>query len=654
VLEIRHQAALDRLVAVLRAYCYGRSTLVEAQRPSFPELECLRGLLSEQTLLVACRRAGTLGLGADRVLVSAAMLDEELYVRALGDALGIMFEPLDSLSRRACPSDDRQFLDALAAGILPLIIDGDIKIVVAPQAVGSRTLARFVGEYPHMARRFRLTTSKRLQNFVSHYAETEVTDHATSLLAKTWPDLSAATTTDGQTRLTILAIAFALATALVVAPRSMIFGLDVVLSLLFLAWAGFRIIAAMAPLTFLPSTRLSDKDLPVYSVLVPLYREATSVKGLVAALRKLNYPAEKLDIKVIVERDDHETIAALERQRLPSQFDVVVAPAAGPRTKPKALNAALPSVRGSFVVVYDAEDRPEPDQLRRALDAFMKADERLACVQASLTIDNSADNWLTAMFTAEYAGQFDVFLPALSLFGIPLPLGGSSNHFRTAALRSVSAWDPYNVTEDADLGLRLARFGFRSTAIPAITYEEAPPKLGPWLRQRTRWFKGWMQTWLVHIRTPGRLLRELGLWRFAAVQLTFGGSVLASLVHPLMLAWLLAAAVLPEPIFGSTPAVNLFTITIVAGYGASVLLGAVGLYRRSLTAHAWVLLLVPLHWLLLAAASWRALYQLLNDPYRWEKTEHGLARSSRMVGANSTANVKPPQDVPAAASSAKI
>jgi len=291
---------------------------------------------------------------------------------------------------------------------------------------------------------------------------------------------------------------------------------------------------------------------------------------------------------------------------------------------------ALPFARGRFLVIYDAEDRPEPGQLRRALDAFSTNDEKLACVQASLTIDNSADNWLTALFTAEYAGQFDVFLPALTALGMPLPLGGSSNHFRIDALREVGSWDPFNVTEDADLGLRLARLGYRAIAVASPTYEEAPPQLGAWLRQRTRWLKGWMQTWLVHMREPGQLLRQLGVLRFAAVQLVVGGNVLAALVHPLMLLWLLSALAAPGPLFASSFAAMLFVAAIVSGYVASAVLGVVGLYRRGLLAHAWALLLLPLHWLLLAAAAWRALYQLLTDPYRWEKTEHGLARTSRI------------------------
>lgn len=231
---------------------------------------------------------------------------------------------------------------------------------------------------------------------------------------------------------------------------------------------------------------------------------------------------------------------------------------------------------------------------------------------------------------------------------MPLPLGGSSNHFRTTTLRKVGAWDPFNVTEDADLGLRLARFGYRSVAITPTTYEEAPSRLGPWLRQRTRWFKGWMQTWLVHMREPGKLRRELGLGAFLIVQLIVGGNVLASLVHPLLLIWLVHALATDTPLWSSTPAAALFVTTLVSGYLVSALLCAVGLMRRRLAAYGWVLLLMPIHWLLLATAAWRALFQLLHDPYRWEKTEHGLARTSRRKTPGSIGRIvadilKPPQ-----------
>jgi cellulose synthase/poly-beta-1,6-N-acetylglucosamine synthase-like glycosyltransferase len=335
---------------------------------------------------------------------------------------------------------------------------------------------------------------------------------------------------------------------------------------------------------------------------------------------------------VAVEADDRETRAARDN-RIP--VVVIPVPTHGPRTKPKALNVALPFARGTFTVIYDAEDRPEPDQLRSALQAFRAGGEDLACVQARLCIDNTADSWLARLFTAEYAGQFDVFLPGLASLRLPLPLGGSSNHFYTAILREAGGWDPYNVTEDADLGMRLARFGYRSGVIDSTTYEEAPARFGPWLRQRTRWFKGWMQTWLVHMRQPGRLLRDLGLPGFLTFQLIVGGNALAALVHPLFTAGLFYSVLGGAPMWRAgnvalAVLAGLYASTVVIGYLSSAFLGWLGLLRRGLLDSAWVLVLTPLHWLLLSLAAWRALYQLVFAPYVWEKTEHGLAKSSQL------------------------
>jgi cellulose synthase/poly-beta-1,6-N-acetylglucosamine synthase-like glycosyltransferase len=254
-------------------------------------------------------------------------------------------------------------------------------------------------------------------------------------------------------------------------------------------------------------------------------------------------------------------------------------------------------------------------------------------VQARLTIDNTADSWLARMFTAEYAGLFDVFLPGLAAWRLPLPLGGSSNHFRTSALREISAWDPYNVTEDADVGMRLVRFGYHTMMIRSTTYEEAPARFRPWLRQRTRWFKGWMQTWLVHMRSPIRLASDLGLLGFLVFQLLVGGTVLAALIHvpfAARLCWEWATMSPDGPV--SPTFLGFETFTLLSGYLMSALLGISGLARRRLLlGSGWALLLMPVYWLMLSIAAWRALWQLLRDPYNWEKTEHGVARTSRLV-----------------------
>ena len=270
------------------------------------------------------------------------------------------------------------------------------------------------------------------------------------------------------------------------------------------------------------------------------------------------------------------------------------------------------------------------------LDAFFGNGAGIACVQARLTIDNTDDGWLAKLFTAEYAAQFDLFLPGLAALKLPLPLGGTSNHFRTAVLREIGAWDSHNVTEDADLGLRLARFGYRSTMIASSTYEEAPTTVRAWLRQRTRWMKGWMQTWAVHMRNPRRLYHDLGFGGFMTLQLVVGGNVMSALVHPILLCGLLYACVAGVPIFAAGDGVQgallwLSCTTFAAGYLTSILLGLCGLARRKLWSAAWALAFVWLLWLLLSLAAWRALYQLICKPHVWEKTQHGLARTSRLA-----------------------
>jgi glycosyltransferase XagB len=234
--------------------------------------------------------------------------------------------------------------------------------------------------------------------------------------------------------------------------------------------------------------------LPVYTVMVPLYRESHMIPGLLAALGNLDYPATKLDIKLVLEQADADTLAAAAAADLPGNVEIIVVPDQHPRTKPKALNYALAFARGDFVTIFDAEDVPEPGQLRCALAAFETGPADLACVQASLCIHNGAASFLSGQFAIEYCVQFDALLPSLARLGLPLPLGGTSNHFRTEALKEVGAWDPFNVTEDADLGLRLARRGWRTSVIGATTWEEAPVGLADWLPQRTRWLKGWMQS----------------------------------------------------------------------------------------------------------------------------------------------------------------
>ena len=379
---------------------------------------------------------------------------------------------------------------------------------------------------------------------------------------------------------------------------------------------------------------LPDRLLPVYTVLVPLLREAGVVDGLVRSLCALDYPAAKLEVLLVLEAADGDTGAALRALQLPANFRIVVVPPAPPLTKPKALNYALQFARGEYVVVSDAEDRPHPDQLRRALEAFRSLPPDLGCVQARLNIYNPRASWFTRQFTIEYSALFDAILPALARLGLPLPLGGTSNHFRRETLVAVGGWDPFNVTEDADLGFRLARKGWCTAVLDSTTWEEAPATFGRWFRQRTRWLKGWIQTYLVHTRRPWRLNAELG-WRGAlGLHILMGGLILSALAHPWFYA-LLAYHVMSGQLFApadSLAGAAVWTIACInlgAGYLISMLVGALSVWRRGRPGLVLSALLMPLTWLLISAAAYRALYQFATRPYLWEKTEHGPLRRRR-------------------------
>jgi cellulose synthase/poly-beta-1,6-N-acetylglucosamine synthase-like glycosyltransferase len=368
-----------------------------------------------------------------------------------------------------------------------------------------------------------------------------------------------------------------------------------------------------------------NEELPLYSVIVPLRGEAKMVDQLLSAIEGLDYPADKLDVIIAVEADCHDTRMAITVRRHRIPITVVPVPPSEPRTKPKALSVALPLARGQYTVIYDAEDRPEPNQLRRAVQAFHTAGNDLACVQARLCMDTTT-SWHARFFIAEYAGQFDFFLPRLAAFDLPLPLGGSSNHFRTKTLRDVGGWDPYNVTEDADLGMRLARFGYRCSVIESTTYEEAPANIRRWLGQRSRWFKGWMQTWLVHMRNPFQLFQDLGLRGFLTFQAVVGGNALVALAHLAFLTgalWELGALILNDESSGGIPFLAYYFLTAAFGYFVSAVFGWCGLRYRNVSSKIQILAWTPVHWVLLSAAAYWAAGELILSPFRWRKTEHG-------------------------------
>ena len=423
----------------------------------------------------------------------------------------------------------------------------------------------------------------------------------------------------------------------VVAPAATRTALLVCITVPFFLVVLFRVIAlgmaiqGAGPSNSGASRPRTDSELPVYSIMVPLFREFEVLPDLIAALSRLDYPAAKLDCMLILEASDRQTIALARKLALPAYMRVVVVPDCAPRTKPKALNYAMQLARGGYIVVYDAEDMPDPLQLRKAMAAFDAGGEKVVCVQASLAIHNARASWLTRQFALEYAALFDGLLPALTRYRLPVPLGGTSNHFRRDFLERIGGWDPYNVTEDADLGMRIARAHGQIVMIRSTTWEEAPARLRPWIGQRTRWLKGWMQTYLVHMRSPGRLLGELGFVDFAAFQALMGGVLLSSLFHPLfylLVAWELwtgeflasSGAILDQGFL------LLAGFNMIAGYVSAMALAAVATMRSGRRALSPYVLLMPVYWLLISYAAWRAMVQLAVAPHFWEKTDHAARR----------------------------
>lgn len=416
-----------------------------------------------------------------------------------------------------------------------------------------------------------------------------------------------------------------------------------VITVVYVAVIGFKLLL-VAGSTSSPSLRFAERDvalvrdelLPPYTVLVPLHREGDVLPALLERLSHLDYPAEKLQVLLLIEEDDDETRQALDEvaaaagpEGLGAQFEVVLIPPDGPRTKPKACNVGLARAVGEFSVIYDAEDRPDVDQLRKAVLGFRQQPDRVVCIQAELQYWNPWTNWLTRCFAAEYATNFSLFLRGLDRHQLAIPLGGTSNHFRTDALRELGGWDPYNVTEDADLGIRIARRGWDVRMMQSVTEEEANSHLGNWIRQRSRWIKGYMQTWLVHTRNPWRLWRELGTRRFVAFHLAVGFSPVTTLVNPWF--WALTLVYLatgPDHIEKLFPGWVLYlgVATMILGNATMMYTLMVGCMERGLHRAVRAMLSVPLYWGLMSIAAYKALFQLLRPSRRhyWELTVHGL------------------------------
>lgn len=592
------------------------------------EEECfLRWLGFSKPLIAAMKLSATRnGTTIETEMLASGQVREDAYYAAFAKALGLRFvEEIAPSMVRDTSELDTQLRQPSILRLTPS--DGPSFTVFVPQARHAAGWRRRIDASETLQQTMAVVTPSALRRAVWQAGAARRADAAADKLFDEAPEMSARSVLTGGQGFLAGFLLTAYVSCLLLAPMETLHATHVGLSLAFCILIMLRAIAIRKGLTPEVSTEIAEDDnLPVYTVLVALYREKEIVSQLVAALLRLDWPHSRLDIKLVCEADDAETLDALAALNLPLHFEVVEVPNRAPRTKPKALNYALAGARGDYLVIYDAEDRPHRQQLLEAYARFRTASPDVACLQAPLIIANAADSWLSSLFALEYSGLFRRLLPYLGRRHQPMPLGGTSNHFRVDILRKVGAWDPYNVTEDADLGLRLYRMGYRADTLTCYTVEDAPTDRSIWLGQRTRWFKGWMQTWLVFMRHPVQLTRELGISGMLMFHILVTGMLVSALGHPLILffvamtMWHLAFA-----LQATTFEICLFVLdwfNVIFAYTVFVRLGqrAMGKNERGRINFRWRY--VPAYWMLLSLAAWRAVIELRRNPYFWCKTAH--------------------------------
>jgi cellulose synthase/poly-beta-1,6-N-acetylglucosamine synthase-like glycosyltransferase len=371
--------------------------------------------------------------------------------------------------------------------------------------------------------------------------------------------------------------------------------------------------------------------LPRVSILVPLFRETEIAHALIARLSRLTYPKCLLDVILVLEEADDLTQATLATIDLPAWVRPVVVPDGQPRTKPRAMNYALDFCQGEIIGIFDAEDAPDPDQITQVARRFQTAPRDLACLQGVLDYYNPRQNWLARCFTIEYATWFRTILPGMARLGLALPLGGTTLYIRRDVLEALGGWDAHNVTEDADLGFRLARHGWRTEMIGTVTEEEANCRPWAWVKQRSRWLKGYMTTWLVHMRAPRKLHAQLGPRRFWGFQAHFLSAVSQVLLAPVLWSFWLVLLGLPHPLDPVLPRAVLSTLCamFLTAEAFNILIHAVTVSGPK---HRHLLAWVPsmhVYAPLATLAAYKALYELALKPFFWDKTAHGLSVAAR-------------------------
>ena len=603
--------------------------------PDYVQALCETGLLTDEQLAHAELSSARTGTELDEVLVSLGYVTDAVLRSAFARQWNLPVIDVRTSTR------DEDFIrqwpgqKMLAEHWMPLRRNVDGSVVVATSRPVDDARRAYISNVVGAPVEFGAATQWDLRQLALEVYRHEIADEAANDLFRQNPVLSARVVFSRGQKIGFVALAIVSIVALILWPVALVITAITIISLVFLAGTVFKFRVAMRGAKYDVVERvtrsqveaLADDELPRYTVLVPVFREANIVGQLVENLGAIDYPAEKLEVLILIEEEDTLTRDALQSASPPANFRVITVPRGNPQTKPRACNVGLYFATGEYLVIYDAEDTPDPDQLKKAVVGFQRGGERLVCIQASLNYFNANENALTRMFTLEYSYWFDYMLAGLDALDLPIPLGGTSNHFRTSALQELGGWDPYNVTEDADLGIRASALGYRVGVVNSTTMEEANTSIPNFIRQRSRWIKGYMQTTLVHARRPVALIREIGLRRFLAFALLIGGTPATFLgVIPLYIVTFFTIVV-PAPELGQYFPVWLLWLALVnfvIGNSVMIYLSMMGPFKRGTYDLLLWAIVNPLYWVLHSIAAYKGLWQLVTRPHYWEKTEHGL------------------------------
>ncbi|MGB0385753.1 MAG: glycosyltransferase [Ardenticatenaceae bacterium] len=607
-----------------------------ATRPRLGDILVQRGLITQETLSKALAMHKRTGDPLGRILIAQGLIRRQSLYQVLAELWDLHFvdllqlKPNKPLARRFDPKvlAEHKFVPLMQRGQVVAVATGE-----RPNQKLTNVIRETLGD---VNVQYAITTEWDIDYTIRDIFREELLDEAVMGLYKLNPQQSQYTVMTTWQFLALVLFLVVLLVSLYLAPWQTIIMANLLANVGFMIGVLFKFIVSLAGarkeqveyVTDEEVEALQDDELPIYTILVPAYREASVVPMLMDNLRDLDYPSSKLEILLLLEEDDQETIQAARKAKPPETVTFITIPNGQPKTKPKACNVGLFFSRGEYLVIYDAEDKPEPDQLKKAVVAFRKGESDLACVQAALNYFNRDENFLTRMFTLEYSYWFDYMLPGLDHLKLPIPLGGTSNHFKTSVLRQLGGWDPFNVTEDADLGIRAAANGYKVGVINSTTYEEANSQYGNWIRQRSRWIKGYMQTVLVHSRDPIGLIRWAG-WRDALSFISLiGGTPLTFLAAPVLwfffLVWTFTYTQAYNQIF---PPIILYIslFNLLVGNGLMIYLNMLAVFKRRYYGLTFWALLNPLYWVLHSIASYKALWQLFTNPFFWEKTHHGIS-----------------------------